>query len=90
MKNKQPYLYLFLGIVSLLGVNGITDSGMFGNYCGLLMRIWSLFHLCLIVIHGYLRGPIRYFTLFVMLLMLYSLIPAVQGETYTYTDSYPR
>lgn len=88
MKNKQPYLYLFLGIVSLLGVNGITDSGMFGNYCGLLMRIWSLFHLCLIVIHGYLRGPIRYFTLFVMLLMLYSLIPAVQGETYTYTDSY--
>lgn len=88
MKNKQPYLYLFLGIVSLLGVNGITDSGMFGNYCGLLMRIWSLFHLCLIVIHGYLRGPIRYFTLFVMLLMLYSLIPAIQGETYTYTDSY--
>jgi len=82
MKSNQPYLYLLLGFISSITVSGIVELGAFGRYCGIIMRLWSLYHLYLIIKFGCIKGPMRYFTLFVLLLIAYSVIPAIQGRTY--------
>lgn len=82
MNSKQPYFYFILSFISLIGAAGILDILEFSRYCSIIMRLWSLCHLYLILKHGFLKGPIRYFTFFVFTLIAYSIGPTIHGNTY--------
>ena len=85
--NLQVYLYLILAIVGLLGASEITDLFGFSRYCSIIMRFWSIYHLYMIFRTGSLEGPIKYFTLFVILHIIYSAWPAYLGKTYEIGES---
>lgn len=79
---KQPYIYLFLGVISLVGSTEIFNFGGVDRYCSIIMRLWSLYHFYLILNHGLLKGPLKAFSLFVFVLITYSFIGTIQGKTY--------